>query len=307
MNDIQLHINNYLDYCLHQKRLDKKTIKAYHIDLNQFASYISETQLTSITQDTLELYISHLHKNYQPKTVKRKIASLKAMFHYFDYKGLITQNPFSNMQIKFREPTILPKTIPLHAVEYLLKFIYSQQTNAKTAYQRKNAVRDAAVCELLFATGMRISELCSLNVNDVNLRDGTILIYGKGSKERRLQLGNKDVITTLENYKTEFYAEIANCHSFFVNQSGRPLSDQTVRRMLAKYTKLATIDLHITPHMFRHTFATSLLEADVDIRYIQEMLGHSSINITEIYTHVAVSKQRDILTSKHPRKDFNIF
>lgn len=307
MNDIQLHINNYLDYCLHQKRLDKKTIKAYHIDLNQFASYISETQLTDITQDTLESYISHLHENYQPKTVKRKIASLKAMFHYFEYKGLTTQNPFSNMQIKFREPTILPKTIPLHAVEYLLKFIYSQQTNAKTAYQRKNAVRDAAVCELLFATGMRISELCSLNVNDVNLRDGTILIYGKGSKERRLQLGNKDVITTLENYKTEFYAEIANCHSFFVNQSGRPLSDQTVRRMLAKYTKLATIDLHITPHMFRHTFATSLLEADVDIRYIQEMLGHSSINITEIYTHVAVSKQRDILTSKHPRKDFNIF
>ena len=120
MNDIQLHINNYLDYCLHQKRLDKKTIKAYHIDLNQFASYISETQLTDITQDTLESYISHLHENYQPKTVKRKIASLKAMFHYFEYKGLTTQNPFSNMQIKFREPTILPKTIPLHAVEYLL-------------------------------------------------------------------------------------------------------------------------------------------------------------------------------------------
>ena len=228
------------------------------------------------------------------------------MFHYFEYKGLIVKNPFSKMQIRFREPIILPKTIPLHTVEHLLKVIYSQQTNARTAYQRKNAIRDAAVCELLFATGMRISELCSLNVNDVNLQDGTILIYGKGSKERRLQLGNKDVITTLENYKAEFFAEIANCHNFFVNQSGRPLSDQTVRRMITKYTEIAAIDLHITPHMFRHTFATSLLEADVDIRYIQEMLGHSSINITEIYTHVAVSKQRDILTSKHPRKDFNI-
>jgi len=228
------------------------------------------------------------------------------MFHYFEYKGLIVQNPFSKMQIRFREPIILPKTIPLHTVEHLLKVIYSQQTSAKTAYQRKNAIRDAAVCELLFATGMRISELCSLNVTDVNLQDGTILIYGKGSKERRLQLGNKDVITALENYKSEFSNEIASCHNFFVNQSGRPLSDQTVRRMINKYTKLAAIDLHITPHMFRHTFATSLLEADVDIRYIQEMLGHSSINITEIYTHVAVSKQRDILTSKHPRKDFNI-
>lgn len=306
MNDIQLHINKYLDYCLQQKRLDKKTIKAYRIDLKQFANHISETRLTDITQDVLELYISCLHQNYQPKTVKRKIASLKAMFHYFEYKGLIVQSPFSKMQIRFREPGILPKTIPLHTVECLLKTIYSQQTNAKTAYQRKNAVRDAAVCELLFATGMRISELCSLSTNDVNLQDGTILIYGKGSKERRLQLGNKDVITSLENYKAAFSAEIANCRNFFANQSGRPLLDQSVRRMITKYSKLAAIDLHITPHMFRHTFATSLLEADVDIRYIQEMLGHSSINITEIYTHVAVSKQRDILASKHPRKNFNI-
>ena len=161
MNDIQLHINKYLDYCSQQKRLDQKTIKAYRIDLDQFSNYISETQLTDITQDTLELYISYLHQNYQPKTVKRKIASLKAMFHYFEYKGLITQNPFSKIQIRFREPVILPKTIPLHTIEYLLKVIYSQQTTAKTAYQRKNAVRDAAVCELLFATGMRISELCS--------------------------------------------------------------------------------------------------------------------------------------------------
>lgn len=306
MNDIQLYINKYLDYCLQQKRLNPKTIKAYRIDFGQFASHISETQLTEITQDTLERYVSHLHQSYQPKTVKRKIASLKAMFHYFESKGLIVQNPFSKMQIRFREPIILPKTIPLHTVEYLLKVIYNQQTNARTAFQRKNAIRDAAICELLFATGMRISELCSLNVADVNLQDGIILIYGKGSKERRLQLGNKDVINALENYKTEFSAEIAECHNFFVNQSGKPLSDQAVRRMITKYTKLAAIELHITPHMFRHTFATSLLDADVDIRYIQEMLGHSSINITEIYTHVAVSKQRDILTSKHPRKDFNI-
>ncbi len=307
MNDIKLHIKNYLSYCALQKRLDSKTIKAYRIDLTQFASHITETELTSITQNTLELYISHLHQNYQPKTVKRKIASLKALFHYFEYKELITQNPFSKVQVKFREPVILPKTIPLQTVEYLLNTIYNQQTNAKTAHQRKDALRDAAVCELLFATGMRISELCSLNANDIDLQDGTILIHGKGSKERRLQLGNTDVINTLKKYKDEFYSEIANCHNFFVNQSGRPLSDQTVRRMITKYANLAAIDLHITPHMFRHTFATSLLEADVDIRYIQEMLGHSSINITEIYTHVAVSKQRDILSSKHPRKDFVIF
>ncbi|MCM1236395.1 MAG: tyrosine-type recombinase/integrase [Ruminococcus flavefaciens] len=306
MKDIELHIKNYLSYCSLQKRLDSKTLKAYRIDLSQFTSYIPVTQLADITQDILEQYISHLHQNYQPKTVKRKIASLKTAFRYFEYKELISQNPFNKMQVRFREPILLPKTIPLHTVERLLKTIYRQQFNAGTAYQRKNAVRDAAVCELLFASGMRISELCSLNANDINLRDGTILIYGKGSKERRLQLGNADVIAALEKYKATFSDEIAGCHHFFVNQSGKTLSDQAVRRMINKYTNLAAIELHITPHMFRHTFATSLLEADVDIRYIQEMLGHSSINITEIYTHVAVSKQRDILTTKHPRKDFNI-
>lgn len=306
MNDIELHIKRYLDYCSLQKRLNTKTIKSYRIDLAQFTSYITETQLSSVTPNTLEQYISHLHQNYQPKTAKRKIASLKAMFHYFEYRELIAQNPFSKVQIKFREPVILPKTIPLQTIECLLKFIYSQQTNAKTARQRRNALRDAAVCELLFATGMRISELCSLTINDINLQDGTILIYGKGSKERRLQLGNADVISALKKYEAEYFSEITTCRHFFANQAGRPLSDQAVRRMLKSYTHLAAIDMHITPHMFRHTFATSLLEADVDIRFIQEMLGHSSINITEIYTHVAVSKQRDILTTKHPRKDFSI-
>jgi len=306
MDDIRQHIKNYLEFCSFQKRLDAKTIKAYRIDLNQFVSYLDKTGLADITQDTLERYISHLHHTYKPKTAKRKIASLKAIFHYFEYKELISQNPFSRIQVKFREPVILPKTIPLKTVECLLKTIYSQQAGARTAYQRRNALRDAAVCELLFATGMRISELCSLNESDINLQDGTILIYGKGSKERRLQIGNTDVIAILENYKQSFSPEIKNCKHFFVNQAGRPLSDQAVRRMINKYTDLAAIDLHITPHMFRHTFATSLLEADVDIRYIQEMLGHSSINITEIYTHVAVSKQRDILTTKHPRKDFSL-
>ena len=160
--------------------------------------------------------------------------------------------------------------------------------------------------ELLFATGMRISELCSLKINDINLQDKNILIYGKGGKERKIQIGNNDVIEALEKYKTAFLEDMQGGSHFFVHQSGTPLSDQSVRRMINKYTAIASIEMHITPHMFRHTFATSLLEADVDIRYIQEMLGHSSINITEIYTHVALSKQRDILTTKHPRKDFHI-
>ena len=306
MNTLQMQQKTYLEHCQWQKRLDPKTLKAYRIDLTQFTCKVTVNDISAITPAILEKFIANLHQMYKPKTVKRKIASLKAFFHYLEYRELIEQNPFNKIQVKFREPTVLPKIIPLSTVEVFLYTIYKQRQTAKTVYQRKNALRDAAVIEMLFATGMRISELCSLRVCDVNLYDRNILIHGKGSKERIIQIGNDDVINILMEYHKNFYDQIQTCNYFFVNQNGSVLSDQSIRRMINKYTALAAIDLHITPHMFRHTFATSLLEADVDIRYIQEMLGHSSINITEIYTHVAMSKQRDILTTKHPRKDFHI-
>ncbi len=306
MDTVKTCIKNYLEYCHSQKCLDEKTLKAYRIDLRQFIEGNPNINASEITSETLEQYISKLHEQYKPKTVKRKIASVKALFHYLEYKGIIDQNPFNKIIIHFREPIKLPKTIPLHTVETFLSTIYKQRENAKTSYQKRNALRDAAVTELLFATGMRISELCSLKVGDVNLDDGTILIYGKGDKERRIQIGNETVIHILSEYKDEFSPNRQSCNNFFINQAGKALSDQSVRRMINKYTSLAAIEQHITPHMFRHTFATCLLEADVDIRYIQEMLGHSSINITEIYTHVTVAKQKNILATKHPRKDFQI-
>lgn len=306
MNQLIVQTNHYLEYCQSQKRLDSKTLKAYRIDLQQFTKQFPSADILDITPTILENYIAGLHQKYKPKTVKRKIATLKALFHYLEYREIIERNPFTRLQIRFREPVILPKTIPLHTVETFLSIIYKQREQASSIYQQKNALRDAAVIELLSATGILISELCSLGVNDINLFDGTVLIYGKGSKERRIQIGNADVIKILKQYKDDYCTEIKSCGYFFANQSGRALSDQAVRRMINKYTSLAAIEQHITPHMFRHTFATSLLEADVDIRYIQEMLGHSSINITEIYTHVATSKQRDILITKHPRKDFHI-
>ena len=306
MSSLQTQIKQYLEYCQYQKRLDKKTLKAYQIDLTQFLTEISCADALGITPALLENYIANLHQKYKPKTVKRKIASLKALFHYFEYREIIDRNPFSKIRIRFREPVILPKTIPLRTVETFLSTIYQQHAAAETEYQRKKTLRDMAVIELLFATGMRISELCTLKISDVNLCDRYILIYGKGSKERKIQIGNEDVSHVLTTYKNAFEEEMRGCNHFFVNQSGRALSDQSVRRMINKYTSLAAIEQHITPHMFRHTIATSLLEADVDIRYIQEMLGHSSINITEVYTHVAMSKQRDILVSKHPRKNFHI-
>ena len=153
---------------------------------------------------------------------------------------------------------------------------------------------------------MRISELCTLHPSDVNLHERTILIYGKGAKERKIHIGNDDVISILYEYEQKFTSDMDECGYYFVNRLKKRLSEQSVREMINKYASLAAIDLHITPHMFRHSFATYLLESDVDIRYIQEMLGHSSINVTEIYTHVAMSKQKNILETKHPRLHFSL-
>lgn len=306
MINLQTLINNYLEHCKFQRRLDNKTLKAYRIDLQQFAEQISSEDILKIDPHILETYIAKLHQQYKPKTVKRKIASLKALFHHLEYKEIIDVNPFNKVQIKFREPIILPKTIPLHTIETILTTIYKQHALAHTSLQKKNTLRDIAVVELLFATGMRISELCSITPSAINLFEGTILIYGKGSKERILHLCNSDVVSVLKEYVLVFRQEIMTCNYFFVNQSGRRLSEQSVREMINKYSRIANITLHITPHMFRHSFATYLLEEDVDIRYIQEMLGHSSINVTEIYTHVAMAKQKNILMTKHPRKHLNI-
>ena len=269
MENLDIQLKNYILFCKTQKCLDPKTIRAYTIDISQFASHINCSDLGYITPKHIESYIAYLHSSFKPKSSKRKIASLKAFFHYCEFKEIINDNPFDKVEIRFREPIILPKTIPLKTLKSFLSTIYKQYASATTPYGKRKALRDIAVAELLFSTGMRISELCNLSPSDVNLDDNIVLIYGKGAKERKMQIGNTNVKKLLLEYKNIYLPEINKCNHFFVNQSGTPLSDQTVRRMINKYTSLAAIEQHITPHMFRHTFASSLLDADVDIRYIQ--------------------------------------
>lgn len=309
MKNLQDIVKDYLTFCRSQKRLDSKTLKAYSIDLKQFAAFLTPNYVNNvllINREVLENFIAFLHNSYKPKTVKRKLASLKAFFHFLEYRDFIEINPFNKMQIRFREPLLLPKTIPLHTIELFLSTIYSSHANAKTDFQKRQTARDIAVIELLFATGMRISELCSLKYKDIDLYDRVVRIYGKGAKERQLQICNDCVISALENYICIYQTTPKDDNYFFINTSGTRMSEQSVRNMIVKYCNLAGISQHITPHMFRHSFATLLLEEDVDIRYIQEMLGHSSINVTEIYTHVSMAKQKNILMTKHPRRNMEI-
>ena len=200
-NDTSL-IQTYLDYCKYNKRLDEKTVKAYAIDLQHFYMAFPDQPLISRTPQAIEAYISSLHALFKPRTVKRKIASIKAFYHHLEYRDIISITPFAKLQTRFREPLILPKTIPLHTVEQLLAKIYTQHSNASTPYQQMHTLRDAAIIELLFMTGIRISELCSLRNNSINLHTGTILVYGKGDKERCLQITNPNVLSILSKYKS---------------------------------------------------------------------------------------------------------
>ncbi|MDE5864882.1 MAG: tyrosine-type recombinase/integrase, partial [Lachnospiraceae bacterium] len=178
----------YLHYCKVHKNLDFKTVKAYRIDLAQFLSLIPSNTLP-ISKEMLMNYLSKIHEMYQPRTVRRKIASVKAFFHYLEFEEIIEINPFNKIDLSFRQPKRLPKTIPANIIQIFLSAIYQEKAQAKTAYHKKTIIRDIAVIELLFATGMRISELCSLKQTDLDLENRTVLIFGKGAKERLLQIG----------------------------------------------------------------------------------------------------------------------
>lgn len=299
--NLNSNIQGYLNHCRYEKCLDSKTLKAYKTDLIQFDTYIKYND-GNYSKESIQSYIASLYGSYSVKSVKRKIASLKAFFNYLEFEEIIGLNPFCKIRLKIHEPFLLPRTIPLTTINKLLQCAYQQlPTHNLSTYQYRANIRDIAVLELLFATGMRISELCSLHAVDVNLVEGIIKIYGKGSKERLIQISNHDVLTALENYYRAFSSEIESTGWFFINRLNHQISAQSVRLMINNYCNIAGITQHITPHMFRHSFATLLLEEDVDIRYIQQLLGHSSIVTTQIYTHVTSKKQRDILAAKHPR------
>lgn len=296
MKTAQQYLEEYLEFNQNHKRLDKKTIKAYRIDLTQLLEAVDVNEDKSLFGE----YITRMHNQYKPKTVKRKIASYKAFFRFLEEKEYLQEDLNALMKVKFREPKLLPKTISLHNLQLLFDGVY-QIKEVACDKKKEYMIRDIAILELLLATGIRISELCQLKREQIDLASGVVRIYGKGSKERMLSISNEQVRNALEEYETIWFSKYQKEELYFLNNFGRGLSDQSVRTMIRKYTKEVGINQHITPHMFRHSFATLLLDQDVDIRHIQKMLGHSSINITAIYTYVSNEKQKEILIQKNPR------
>lgn len=300
--NIKLEVEPYLEFCRYRKELDAKTLKAYRIDLRQFFEFVLDN---NPDKQKIESYITNLHKEYKKKTVKRKIASIKAFFCYLETEEIVTEvNPFHKIKVKFKETFTLPKTIPRKDIEKLLNYMY--QLEYQSTVKQKFLLRDISIIETFFATGMRVYELSNLKTEDIDLNTGVVKIMGKGSKERNVYIVNKDVRKLLSSYyKTNKEAIDSNAY-FFINSRGDRYTEQSIRKMIKKYTESANITLHITPHMFRHSVATYLLEEGVDVCYIREILGHSSIKTTQIYIHVASGKQIEILRNLHPRNKMNI-
>lgn len=292
----------YLEYCEYRKELDGKTLKAYRIDLRQYFEYVC---VDEPDKEKIEEYITHLHKSYKQKTVKRKIASIKAFYNYLEETEIIAESPFRKIKVKFKETVTLPRIIPREEIEKLLNHMY-QCLNENDKVSHKHMLRDVAVIEVFFATGARVYEISNIREDSINLNTGLNRLMGKGGKERYVQISNTSILEVLKKYYDENEQAIKKSGYFFVNNRESRYTEQSIRLMLKKYTKQAGIERNITPHMFRHSFATYLIEEGVDVSCVQRILGHSSIKTTQIYIHIAAKKQAEILKEMHPRNNMKI-
>lgn len=302
---INFAVKSFLKYCSLERSLSPLTTGAYKKDLHQFIE-ITESQkihIETIDKEIIRSYLSKINDNYKPKTLKRKIATLKSFFNFLEREDKITYSPFRKLRIKIDRSQDLPKVINETSLSRIIKYSYIEQ---KKFNPRSKAyietTRDICVIELLFSTGIRVSELCNICPSEIDLKNNKLVINGKGNKQRLIPLCEKNLLKILKEYTHLYRDTLHHSISFFLNRDLRPLSDQSVRRIIKKYSLIAGVTENITPHMFRHTIATMLLENGVDIRNIQILLGHSSLSVTEIYTHVSLSSQREILVKKHPRK-----
>jgi integrase/recombinase XerD len=311
METIEEAIVDFKFHCQYEKSLSEKTLKAYNTDISQFVNFLDKynysKMLISVDKSILKEFIKSI-SNKRPKTIKRKLATLKALFNYLEFEDHIITNPFRKMRIKIKEQKVLPIVLSYSEVLKIFKHIYKIKNSLKDKgkYSYTAILRDIAVMELLFSTGIRVNELCQLKLSSVGKGYEYILVNGKGSKERIIQIGNKGTKIALREYNSLVSNIRKGTSFFFINRLNNPLSSQSIRLMIRNHVSQTAIQKKVTPHTFRHTFATLLLEEGVDIKYIQHLLGHSSIMTTQIYTHVNTNKQKRILQTKHPRRKFDV-
>ncbi|HOA42796.1 MAG: tyrosine-type recombinase/integrase [Bacillota bacterium] len=324
MSEMQKYIDLFLTHCKQQRRLADHSIKGYSIDLRMFMEYLESRTLpitgcSQVTKETLEDYVGGISDKYQVKTIKRKMACIRSFFSYLEEYEAIAENPFHKFRLRLREGYKNPKSLTVSEMDRFLQAVYSDKfavSAVKHLSRLRNMdkpvlktlngnffwCRDSAIVELLFAAGLRVSELCGLRFEDYDRMERSLYIKGKGNRERTLYLENAEVLAVLDNYLLMRKA-VETDHSYiFITRFRDPMSAQAVRNLITKYSNIAGINKRITPHVFRHSFASLLLESGVDIKYIQEFLGHSTISTTQIYLHTSDKEKRKILAAKHPRE-----
>lgn len=293
LNDFKL----YLDV---ERNFSEHTVKAYISDCLSFLIWLSSDSVEDVTQQKIKEYLLYIQKfNYTKTTTARKIASVRAFYNYLYNERVIENNPLSNIRAPKRARS-LPEFLSEREIENILNNI-SIETPA--------GYRNRTILEVLYATGMRISELCNLNFGNLNLENNEITVLGKGSKERIVLISNRakefleKYIATVRHMisEEEMDPRITEDTPVFINKTGYRLQPASARSFIKSIVEKIQLPKHVTPHTFRHSFATKLLEKGADLRVVQELLGHASISNTQIYTHVSTERLKQTYEKAHPR------
>ncbi len=285
----------FLRHCRSIRKLSEHTSRAYELDLNRFSEFLGKRAAVAACDRTvIHNYVRHLFdvRTLKESSVKRHLATLRSFFHWLEEEGRGIDDPFRGARIRIRMPKRLPRVIARSDLRLLLRHEESLTFAGLTAY---------IATELLFATGMRVSELASLLDAAVEVEEGTITIIGKGNRQRRVFVPD-EIKSLLRDYRIARDRSPVTAETFLVNSRGAAASPQMIRRLIRLHGERSSVRGRVTPHMFRHSVATYLLEEGVDIRYVQRLLGHRSISTTEIYTHVADSALKVRITERHPRR-----
>jgi integrase/recombinase XerD len=305
MQSLNDSIQVFLNHCEYERNFSAHTVKAYRLDLCQFTRFTVEqgksSTVTQVDRSLIREYTRTLY-HYKPRTQRRKLAAVKSLFGFLEREGILESNPARNLRLDIRLGRILPRTVSLSVLQAFFRQVYANRRSRVEQTQPCHlAIRDVALFELMFSTGMRVSEISNLLVTTVDLERGAVLVRGKGNKERLIPICDDQVHSALIAYVAVQGPSREPDGFFFTNRFGRRLSEQSIRMALKRHAKAAGLE-KITPHIFRHTVATMLLEQGVDLRFIQTFLGHSSIVTTTIYAHVNDKSQRDVLNHRHPRR-----
>lgn len=307
---ISQSIQMFLRCCEFDKNLSGLTIRSYRIDLAQFEEFAKShgaTDVLNIDGMVIQAFVGHLRDELQrlDSSIRRKLAVLRAFLKSLEASGHIAQNPMSKIRLSFRCQKRLPRVLSRDQMESILKVVKvpPRSFNLRQQLVRR---RDHALLELLFFSGARISELLRLDIDDIDLEKGFTNIQGKGRRERVIYIGCEPVTAALRNYLKIRSVLQTTDRALFLSSRLSRLSVYSAEAIVRRCASAAKIPQKVTPHMFRHTMATMLLENGADLRSIQEILGHASVSTTEIYTHVSADRKRQVMRAFHPRRRFKL-